>query len=104
VADEGKQRDVVVIGSPNVNPGYRLVGNKQYPEIAEDFSKTFAVLKALPCDVFLGAHGNYYGMVAKHERLKAAKQNPFIDPEGYRAYVEEREKAFRRVLAQQSNK
>jgi metallo-beta-lactamase class B len=43
-------------------------------------------------------------MVAKHERLKAAKQNPFIDPEGYRAYVEEREKAFRRVLAQQSYK
>lgn len=50
--------NVVVIGSPNVNPGYRLVGNKDYPEIADDFAKTFKVLKELPCEVFLGAHGD----------------------------------------------
>src|SRR4051794_1720283 len=36
-ADGGKEYDVVVIGSPNVNPGYRLVGNADYPEIADDF-------------------------------------------------------------------
>src|SRR5438067_3101612 len=63
--DGGKAYDVVVIGSPNVNPGYRLVGNKDYPEIADDFATTFKVLKALPCDVFLGAHGGYYGMAEK---------------------------------------
>ena len=50
----GKTYDVVVIGSPNVNPGFRLVDNKEYPEIADDFGKTFEVLKGLPCDVFLG--------------------------------------------------
>ena len=50
----GKSYDVVVIGSPNVNPGYRLVDNKSYPEIAADFAKTFDVLKTLPCDVFFG--------------------------------------------------
>ena len=43
----------VVIGSPNVNPGYQLVGNKDYPQIADDFARTFAVLKKLPCDIFL---------------------------------------------------
>jgi hypothetical protein len=43
----------VVIGSPNVNPGYRLVGNQDYPQIAGDFVKTFAQLKKLPCDIFL---------------------------------------------------
>jgi metallo-beta-lactamase class B len=42
----GKSYDVVVIGSPNVNPGYRLVGNKDYPEIADDFARTFKVHKA----------------------------------------------------------
>ena len=68
VADGGKDYDVVVIGSPNVNPGYRLVDNADYPEIADDFARTFQVLKSLPCDVFLGAHGGYYGMVAKYER------------------------------------
>ncbi|MEK6237977.1 MAG: hypothetical protein N2C14_24965, partial [Planctomycetales bacterium] len=41
--DGEKQYDVVVIGSPNVNPGFQLVGNKSYPRIAEDFARTFAV-------------------------------------------------------------
>ena len=102
--DGGKDYHVVVIGSPNVNPGYRLVDNPDYPRIAEDFSKTFEVLKSLPCDIFLGAHGDYYGMLAKYERLKGADHNPFIDPDGYRAYVELKEKAFRKTLAEQAEK
>jgi metallo-beta-lactamase class B len=105
VADGGKTYDVVVIGSPNVNPGYRLVDNRDYPRIADDFAATFRTLKALPCDVFLGAHGGYYGMVEKYERAKAgAKDNPFVDPEGYRSYVAQKEKAFRDTLAAQQAK
>ncbi|MBI3864163.1 MAG: subclass B3 metallo-beta-lactamase [Planctomycetia bacterium] len=101
VADGGKTYDVVVIGSPNVNPGYRLVDNKDYPEIADDFASTFKILKSLPCDVFLGAHGDYYGMLAKYDQLKPAGKNPFIDPDGYRDYVELKEKAFQKTLAEQ---
>ena len=102
IADGGKEYDVVVIGSPNVNPGYKLVGNADYPEIADDYARTFRVLKALPCDVFLGAHGGYYGMVAKHERAgRGAGANPFVDPEGYRDYVAQKEKAFRDTLSEQ---
>jgi metallo-beta-lactamase class B len=101
-ADGGKSRNVVIIGSPNVNPGYQLVHNADYPEIADDFTKTFRLLKALPCDIFLGAHGNYYGMEAKFARLQGdPKTNPFVDPEGYRAYVEDRDKAFRETLQKQ---
>ena len=70
VEDGGKKYDVVVIGSPNVNPGFQLVNNKEYPEIAADFARTFEVLKGLPCDVFLGAHGAYYGMVEKYAFLR----------------------------------
>jgi metallo-beta-lactamase class B len=102
IATEGdKKLNVVVIGSPNVNPGYRLVGNKDYPEIATDYAKTFEVLKSLPCDIFLGAHGDYYGMIAKHERLKEAEKNPFVDSDGYRDYVELKEKAFQKKLGEQ---
>jgi metallo-beta-lactamase class B len=102
VADGGKTYDVVVIGSPNVNPGFRLVDNTDYPEIADDYTRTFRILKALPCDVFLGAHGGYYGMVAKYERAKGGTgANPFVDPEGYRDYVANREKAFQDTLAAQ---
>jgi len=102
--EDGKKYNVVVIGSPNVNPGYQLVGNKEYPEIADDFASTFRILKSLPCDVFLGAHGNYYGMLAKHELLQQKDgANPFIDPAGYRAYVELKEQTFRKTLAEQQN-
>jgi metallo-beta-lactamase class B len=103
-SDGGKSRNVVIIGSPNVNPGYQLVSNVDYPEIADDFAKTFRLLKSLPCDIFLGAHGNYYGMTEKFARLqKDPTTNPFVDPEGYRAYVEDRDKSFRDTLQKQKH-
>lgn len=101
VQDGGKSLNVVFVGSPNVNPGYVLIGNKQYPGIVRDYKKTFQVLKSLPADVFLGAHGDYYGMPAKYEKLKAGSANPFIDPAGYKAYVANREAAYRKELAKQ---
>jgi metallo-beta-lactamase class B len=100
--DGGKTYSVVIVGSPNVNEGYRLVNNSLYPPIATDYEHTFAVLKSLPCDVFLGAHGDYYKLSAKYPRLKAGGANPFIDPDGYRRYVADREAAFRAELKKQS--
>jgi metallo-beta-lactamase class B len=96
-----KTYDLVMVGSPNVNPGYKLVGNAAYPEIARDYELTFRVLKSLPCDVFLGAHGSYYGMEEKFGRLKDGAANPFVDSAGYRSYVSEREAAFRAELERQ---
>lgn len=95
--DAGRALRAVIIGSPNVNPGYVLVDNPDYPGIADDYGKTFRFLKAQPVDLFLGAHGAYYGLVEKHARLGAdpgSDPNPFIDPEGYRRYVADREQAF----------
>ena len=91
--DGEKTYQAVIIGSPNVNAGYQLAANAEYPEIAVDFARTFQILKSLPCDIFLGAHGDYYGMESKHLRLKAGKtgNNPFVDPAGYQAYVANRE-------------
>jgi metallo-beta-lactamase class B len=102
VKDAGKTYDVVIVGSPNVNPGYKLVNNALYPQIASDYEKMFSVLKSLPCDVFLGAHGNYYGMEKKFAQLGKGGSNPFVDPDGYRAYVAERERTFRAELAKQT--
>ena len=101
VEEGGKKLNAVIIGSPNVNPGYVLVGNKNYPTIATDYEKTFKVLKSLPVDLFLGAHGAYFGMKAKYEKMKAGGANPFIDPAGYAAYVNERESAFRKEWERQ---
>jgi metallo-beta-lactamase class B len=96
VRDGGRTLDAVIIGSPNVNAGYLLVDNKDYPQIAQDYVKTFTVLKSLPVDLFLGAHGAYFGMKAKHDKMQNGGPNPFIDPAGYKSYVAEREATFRK--------
>ncbi len=99
--DHGTERQIVIVGSPNVNPGYVLVNNREYPTIAKDFERTFEILKKLPCDIFLGAHGSYYGLETKYRKLHISEANPFIDPEGYSRYVTERESAFRKELEKQ---
>jgi metallo-beta-lactamase class B len=101
VNDGLKQRDVVIIGSPNVNPGYKLVGNTAYPRITEDFEKTFRVLKSLPVDYFLGAHGSYFGLEEKYPRFITGNVTAFFDPRGYKNYVDERELMFQMELRKQ---
>jgi enterochelin esterase family protein len=101
VQDAGKAYDVVIIGSPNVNEGYKLVMNPSYPEIASDYERTFRVLKSLPVDIFLGAHGSYFDLQTKYARLKEGAATPFVDPAGYKNYITDREEAFRRELAKQ---
>lgn len=100
--ENGRTLHGVIVGSPNVNPGYKLVNNKTYPEIAADYRHGFEVLKSLPCDIFLGAHGVYFGMLAKYDRFKNGEKNAFIDPAGYQAYIAERQQAFEAELNKQS--
>jgi metallo-beta-lactamase class B len=100
VQESGKSYDVVIVGSPNVNDGYKLVKNAAYPQIASDYAKTFSVLHSLHAEVFLGAHGSYYDMESKYARMGGGA-NPFIDPQGYEKYVNQREQAFREELARQ---
>ena len=99
---DGKSYPVVIVGSPYVNPGYRLVGKQTYPGMTKDFERTFTVLASLPCDVFLGAHGSYYDMAAKYQRLSNRGPSPFIDPAGYRAFVQETQKEFEQKLKAQT--
>ena len=101
VNDGTKLRDVVIIGSPNVNPGYQLAGSTVYPRMKEDFEKTFRVLNSLPVDYFLGAHGSYFDLEKKYPQLKAGNSSVLIDPAGYKMYVKERDNAFRRELKKQ---
>jgi metallo-beta-lactamase class B len=103
--DHGKVRNVVIVGSWNVLSSYRLVARggrgASYPGIAEDFAAGFKVLEGLPCDVFLGAHGEYFGMLGKYARMKAGATDVWVDPAGYRAAVMERKAAFERELRRQ---
>ncbi len=98
----GRLLHVVIVGSPNVNPGYKLVGNKVYPQIAADYKRGFAVLNSLPCDIFLGAHGSYFDMKEKYAKFKNGDRGAFIDPAGYKAYIADRQQAFEAELQRQS--
>jgi metallo-beta-lactamase class B len=100
-AEGGRTLHAVIVGSPNVNPGYQLVGNRAYPRIEEDYRINFSVLRSLPCDLFLGAHGAYFGLADKYARFKNGDRNAFIDPAGYKAYINERELAFESQLRRQ---
>jgi len=101
VSEGGQTYNVVIVGSPNVNPGYKLVNNAQYPTIANDYQRMFTVLKSLPCDIFLGAHGGYFDMEAKYTRMTKGGSNPFIDSAGYKKFVSDKEQEFHAELAKQ---
>ena len=101
VKEGGKTYHVVIVGGPGVNAGYKLVDNAAYPQIAEDYERMWRVLKSLPCDIFLGAHGGYYGLEEKYPLMKPGSANPFVDPGGYRKFIAEKEQDFRTELAAQ---
>jgi metallo-beta-lactamase class B len=93
VDDGGKSYDVVVVGSVSLNAA-NLGDNPGYPNIREDFVKSFKVLRSLPCDVFVGSHTGFYQMTAKYAKLEQGGPNPYIDPAGYKALIDSSEKAF----------
>ncbi len=96
----GKTYDVVIIGSVGVNPGFILVNNKDVPDIAGEYQRSFKLLRSLPCDVPLGSHPSMYNMQAKYAKLGKGP-NPFIDPEGYKHELNIEEHAFLEVLDKQ---
>jgi metallo-beta-lactamase class B len=91
--ENGKTYDVVIVGSVSLNAA-NLANNPTYPNIQEDFIKSFKVLRSLPADVFLGSHTGFYRMTEKYARLERGEPNPFIDPDGYKALIDSSERAF----------
>ena len=101
--EAGKTYDVVIVCSVGWNPGYVLVNNKDYPQIANDYVRSFVTLRKLPCDIFLGAHGSFYDLDAKYVELLKGGANPFLDHAGYLAYIDLKEKQFYAELDRQKN-
>jgi metallo-beta-lactamase class B len=101
VTETGKTYDVVIVCSVGWNPGYVLVNNKDYPQIADDYVRSFATLRKLPCDIFLAAHGSFYDLEGKYAKLQNSSVNPFLDHAGYMAYIDLKEKQFHAELERQ---
>jgi metallo-beta-lactamase class B len=72
----------------------------RYRGYQADFEQTFRVLRSLPADIWVTSHARLFERYRKFvARAKAQNPaDPFIDPEGYRAYIDSGEARFRRSL------
>jgi metallo-beta-lactamase class B len=96
---------VVIVGGWRPLSQYRLFDTPgqpaSYPGIKADFYETFATLRALPCDIFLGAHGIYFDLLAKVNRMQTEGEAAFIDPKGYAEAVNDAQAYFDRTVEAQ---
>jgi metallo-beta-lactamase class B len=101
--ENGKSYNVLFLCSVSA-PDYKLVNNENYPNIVDDYRHTFAYLKTLPCDVFLGAHARFFDMDAKLAARKTDRQhNPFIKPKEFSAFIEGSERDFEAQLKKEQD-
>jgi metallo-beta-lactamase class B len=101
----GTMRNIVIVGGATFWSEYHFVATPghaaSYPGIVQDFQHTFAVLRSLPCDVFLGAHGGYFDMLKKLEHYPQDGPRVFIDPAGYKDFVTDAQQTFEQALSKQ---
>ena len=101
VPDGGRNYNVI-IACGGLQEDARLVNNKNYPEIAEDFAKSIKIYKTFKPDVFLASHAWFYDPAGKYARLqKGEKPNPYIDPQGYQKWVANMEANWNKLMAEQ---
>jgi metallo-beta-lactamase class B len=74
-----------------------VLGTSTYPEQAADRERSFRLLRSLPADIWVTAHARWWGRYRKFVASSTAKNpvEPFIDPEGYRAFIDAAEAEFR---------
>lgn len=98
VTESGRTFDVVFFSSASLNSGTRLLGRPAYPEIVDDFERTFVRLKSLSCDIFFAPHGGQFAMAEKFARHERGERDAFVDPDGWRTLIANAEKAYRDQL------
>ena len=77
--------------------GVGVLGVLRYPEQASDRERSLRVLRSLPADIWVTNHARKWGRYRKYVASLTAKKpvDPFIDPEGYRAFIDAEEEELR---------
>jgi metallo-beta-lactamase class B len=102
--ENGKTNHVFVECSLN---GRFLQTLDNYPGMVDDFRATYKKARSFQVDVWVSSHASFYNMAEKYARLQkrgSGDPNPFIDPQGYQAHVDEYEKSFEAAAAQRATK
>jgi len=100
VQDRGRSYNVV-IACGGLQEDARLVNNKNYPEIADHFLQSIKKYKTMKPDVFLAAHSWFFDLAGKYKRMGTSAANPYVDPAGFRAWVDNMEKNWNTLMAEQ---
>ena len=91
--------DVVFFPSANVNAGVRLVGNPRYPPHRRGLRAQLRDLEEPAMRRVPRRSRPLLRLRGKRKRQQAgATENPFVDPDGYRAFIAEAEARFRNQL------
>jgi metallo-beta-lactamase class B len=79
---------------------FEVVQGMRYPEQSADIERGIRVLRSLPADVWVANRARPWGRYRKFVASATAKNpvDPFIDPQGYRAFIDAAENEFRRGI------
>jgi len=74
-----------------------VLASSTYPEQAADRERSIRVLRGLPADIWVTCHARWWGRYRKFVASRTARNpvDPFIDPDGYRAYLDSAEAELR---------
>jgi metallo-beta-lactamase class B len=103
VSENGRSYRVLIANMGSINPGTLLIGNKKYPQIADDYARTYREQMKLDCDVFLSSHASQYRLHDKWKPGQTYNPNTFVDPEGYKAAVLRAESNYSEWLMKEKN-
>jgi metallo-beta-lactamase class B len=101
IIENGRNYHVLIANMGSINPGTILIGNKKYPQVADDYAQTFRSQKSLECDIFLSSHASQYHLHQKWKPGQAYSPDTFVDPEGYKAAVAGAETNYLEWLAKE---
>ena len=67
-----------------------VLATSRYPEQGADRERSLRLLRSLPVDIWVTNHARMWGRYRKFVASTTAKNSvdPFIDPEGYRAFID----------------
>lgn len=103
VKENGKTYRVIIANMASINAGVRVSGMPHYPDIAQDFERTFRAQKEMKVDVWLASHASQFRMHEKYKPGDAYLADRFVDPQGFLDSVKQLEKTYLDQLARERN-
>ena len=104
VEEDGETYDVLIANMGTVNDSVNLTYMPGYPEIVEDYERTFAEQKALRPDIWVASHAGQFDLHEKYSPGMPYSPENFYDPEGWLEKVEGYEANFRERLITDADK